>query len=232
MRTASNFTLAAFIGAVTLISTAVWAGPDRAKIQLAQDEDWVRVPSPGGSGDSETAQHSNSQDSQVSGDHPQRGGDNASITIIEYSDYQCPYCRKAESSLKQVLNKYGDRVRLVYMDFPLAFHQDAMEAAMAARCADEQGQFWAYHDALFENPSGLSTPALKTAASQLGLDRLTFDRCLDQHKYHDAVVADRDQGKAAGADGTPYFVVNGVPMSGDQPASAFESVIDQKLQSR
>ena len=232
MRNAAKSIAAVIVGIVSLMSAAAWAGPDRANILLAQDEDWVRLPSPAGSGDSESAQHSTSQDNQVSGDHPQRGGDNAPVTIVEYSDFQCPYCRKAETSLKQVMKKYGDRVRVVYMDFPLKFHQDAMEAAIAARCADEQGQFWAYHDALFESPSGISDPALKTTAAQLGLDRMSFDRCLDQRKYRDAVVADLDQGKAAGADGTPYFVVNGVPMSGDQPASAFESVIDQQLQSR
>jgi protein-disulfide isomerase len=215
--------VATIVGAVSLVSAA--------NIVLAQD-DWVRLPSSSSDSNSETAGQPSSQDSTATGDHPQRGGPNAPITIVEYSDFQCPYCRKEESTLKQVLNKYGDRVRVVYMDFPLAFHPDAMDAAMAARCADEQGQFWAYHDALFANPSGVSTPALKTAASQLGLDRMSFDRCLDSHKYRDAVVADRTQGEAAGADGTPYFVVNGVPMSGDQPVSAFESVIDQQLRNR
>ncbi len=168
----------------------------------------------------------------MTGDHPQRGSDNASITIVEYSDFQCPYCRQAEGSLRQVLRKYGDRVRLVYMDFPLPFHQHAMEAAMAARCADEQGQFWAYHDALFENGSGLSTPALKAAAAGLGLDRARFDTCLDDHKYQSAVVADRTQGETAGANGTPYFIVNGHSMNGAQPLSAFESVMDKELQRR
>jgi protein-disulfide isomerase len=232
LRNAAKLILAAIVGAVSLVSAAAWAGPNGANITLAQDEDWVRLPSPGGGGDSESAHHSNSQTNQVSGDHPQRGGDNASITITEYSDFQCPYCREVESSLKQVLKKYGERVRLVYMDFPLPFHHQAMEAAMAARCADEQGQFWAYHDALFESPSGLSAPALKTTATQLGLDRASFDTCLDEHKYQSAVAADRSQGEAAGANGTPYFFVDGVPMNGNQPVSAFESVIDQKLRSR
>ncbi len=168
----------------------------------------------------------------MSVDHPQRGGDNASITIVEYSDFQCPFCRQAEKSLKQVLKKYGDQVRLVYMDFPLPFHPRAMEAAIAARCANEQGQFWAYHDALLENPSGLSTTELKTAAAGLGLDPASFDTCLDDRKYESAVVADRSQGKSVGANGTPYFIVNGHGMSGAQPPSAFESVIDRKLKTR
>ena len=103
---------------------------------------------------------------------------------------------------------------------------------MAARCADEQGQFWSYHDALIENPSALSTPALKTTAAQLGLDPVGFDACLDDHKYEGSVVADRTQGERIGAHGTPYFIVGSRPMSGAQPASAFESAIDEQLRSR
>ena len=199
-----------------------------AGVALAQD-DWVRLPSSGDSSDSEAAHKSNSQDSQPAADHPQRGGDNAAVTIVEYSDYQCPYCRQVESSLRRVMKKYGDRVRLVYMDFPLGFHQHAMDAAIAARCADEQGQFWSYHDALIENPSGLSTTSLKVTAAQLGLDPVSFDACLDGRKYERAVVADRTQGERIGAHGTPYFIVGSRPMSGAQPDSAFESAIDDQL---
>ncbi len=231
LRNAASPILAAIVGTVILMCGAAWAGPDRAKVMLVQD-DWVRVPSSGGSSDSEPARQSGSQDSQVTADHPQRGGDNAPVTIVEYSDFQCPYCRQTESSLRQVLKKYGDQVRLVYMDFPLSFHQHAMEAAMAARCANEQGQFWAYHDALIGNPSGLSTPELKTTAAQLGLDRVSFDACLDEHKYQSAIIADRTQGESVGASGTPYFTIGGRSMSGAQPLSAFESVIDEQLRSR
>jgi protein-disulfide isomerase len=231
VRNTTNLVAVTIVGAVMFVSAAVCAGPGGANTLLAQD-DWVRLPSSGDASDSEPAQHISPQASQPGGDHPQRGGDNASITIVEYSDFQCPYCRQAESSLRQVLKKYGDRVRLVYMDFPLSFHQHAMEAAMAARCADEQGQFWPYHDALFESPSGLSAPALKGVAAQLGLDRASFDTCLDERKYESAVASDRAQGEASGASGTPYFNVNGQSMSGAQPASAFESMIDRELRSR
>jgi protein-disulfide isomerase len=195
---------------------------------LAQD-DWVRLPSSGDSSPSESTSNSTSQDSEPSSGHPQRGGDNAAVTIVEYSDFECPYCRQEESRLRQVMKKYGDQVRLVYMDFPLAFHQQAMEAAIAARCADEQGQFWAYHDALLGDSSGLSTVALKTTAAQLRLDSMSFDRCLDGRKYESVVVADRSQGEAAGVSGTPYFIVGKVAMDGAQPASAFESAIDAEL---
>ena len=231
MRNASSPIVAAIVGAITLTSAAAWAGPNRAAVTLVED-DWVQLPSSGSSTDSEPTRHSGSQDSQAAGDHPQRGGDNAHVTIVEYSDFQCPYCRQEESRLRTVLKKYGDQVRLVYMDFPLPFHQQAMEAALAARCADEQGQFWAYHDALFADSPGLSTVALKTTAAQLGLDPLTFDRCLDERKYEDAVVADRTQGERAGVRGTPYFIVGSHGMNGAQPASSFESAIDEQLRSR
>jgi protein-disulfide isomerase len=224
----------AIIGAVMLAPIATLAGPRNAGVVLAQD-DWVRVPSSSdssGPAHSSSQESASSQESEAANGHPQRGGDNASVTIVEYSDFQCPYCRQVESSLRQVLKKYGDRVRLVYMDFPLGFHQHAMEAAIAARCADEQGQFWPYHDALIENPSALSTPALKTAAAQLGLDPVTFDACLDGRKYESVVVADRTQGERIGAHGTPYFIVGGRSMSGAQPVSAFESAIDEQLRSR
>ena len=231
MRNTTRLTVATIIGAVMLTSLAALAGPESANLKLAQD-DWTRLPSSASSSDSEPSTRSTSQDAQPVADHPQRGSDNAAVTIVEYSDYQCPYCRAVEASLRQVMKKYGDQVRLVYMDFPLAFHQHAMEAAIAARCADEQGQFWTYHDALIENPSALSTPGLKSTAEQLGLDSLTFDRCLDGRKYESSVIADRTQGERIGAHGTPYFIVGNRSMSGAQPASAFQSAIDEQLRSR
>jgi protein-disulfide isomerase len=226
---ASLFVIATF--GILLISGATRAGSDNGGVMLAQD-DWVRTPSSGDSSPSQSTSNMASQDSGPSADHPQRGGDNAALTIVEYSDFQCPYCRQVESSVRSVLKKYGDQVRLVYMDFPLAFHQHAMEAAIAARCADEQGQFWSYHDALIDNPSALSTPALKTTAAQLGLDRVSFDACLDEHKYENAVIADRTQGERIGAHGTPYFIVGSRSMSGAQPVSAFDSAIDEQLHNR
>ena len=202
-----------------------------AGVVLAQD-DWVRLPSSGDSADQESAHKSGSQDSGASGAHPQRGADNAAVTIVEYSDFQCPFCRRAEASIRQVLKKYDGQVRLVYMDYPLPSHRYAMEAAIAARCADEQGQFWAYHDTLFENSTDLTTPGLKTTAEQLGLDNLTFDRCLEEHKFENVVQADQKEGEAAGLRGIPYFIVDGHPMHGASTPAAFSTVIDQELKSR
>ncbi len=227
----TSLTVAGIVGAMMLTSVASFAAQPRANMILAQD-DWVQLPSSGDRPDSESSTPATSRNNQPAADHPQRGSDNAALTIVEYSDFQCPYCRAVEASLRQVMKKYGDQVRLVYMDFPLPFHQHAMDAAIAARCADEQGQFWTYHDALIENPSTLSTPGLKNTAEQLGLDSMTFDRCLDGRKYESSVVADRTQGERIGAHGTPYFIVGNRSMSGAQPASAFESAIDQQLHSQ
>jgi len=227
----TSLTVAGIVGAMMLTSVASFAAQPRANMILAQD-DWVQLPSSGDRPDSEPSTPATSRNNQPAADHPQRGSDNAALTIVEYSDFQCPYCRAVEASLRQVMKKYGDQVRLVYMDFPLPFHQHAMDAAIAARCADEQGQFWTFHDALIENPSALSTPGLKSTAEQLGLDSMTFDRCLDGRKYESSVVADRTQGERIGAHGTPYFIVGNRSMSGAQPASAFESAIDQQLHSQ
>jgi len=227
----TSLTVAGIVGAMMLTSVASFAAQPRANMILAQD-DWVQLPSSGDRPDSESSTPAISRNNQPAADHPQRGSDNAALTIVEYSDFQCPYCRAVEASLRQVMKKYGDQVRLVYMDFPLPFHQHAMDAAIAARCADEQGQFWTFHDALIENPSALSTPGLKSTAEQLGLDSMTFDRCLDGRKYESSVVADRTQGERIGAHGTPYFIVGNRSMSGAQPASAFESAIDQQLHSQ
>src|SRR5260370_17477875 len=193
-----------------------------SRVVLAQD-DWVRLPSSSDSSPSESTSDSIPLDSALSEGHPQRGGDNAAVTIVEYSDFQCPYCRQEEGRLRQVMKKYGDQVRLVYMDFPLALHQQAMEAAIAARCADEQGQFWAFHDALFEDSPGLSTAALKTTAAQLRLDSMSFDRCLVGRKYESAVVADRTAGEAARVRVTPYSVVRTISIVVTPPTSSFHS---------
>ena len=198
----------------------------------ARADDWTRLPSSSDSSPSESTSNSSSQDSGRAGGHPQRGSDNAAVTIIEYSDFQCPFCRRAEASIRQVLKKYGDQVRLVYMDFPLSSHRYAMDAAIAARCADEQGQFWAYHDALFENPSALAMPGLKNTAEQLGLDPLTFDRCLEERKYENAILADQREGDAAGLRGIPYFIVDGQAMHGATTPAAFDTAIDRDLKSR
>src|SRR5581483_693541 len=130
------------------------------------------------------------------------GGPTAPVTIIEFSDYQCPFCRRAEDSVEQVIKTYGDKVRLVYRDFPLPMHPHARPASEAAACANEQGKFWEYHAKLFHG-DGLEPDKLKTYADQVGLDRKKFDECLEKKPYKDAIDKDFADGEKAGVNGTP-----------------------------
>ena len=165
----------------------------------------------------------------ASAGHPSIGPANAPVTVVEFSDFQCPFCKRVEPSLKQVRDKYGDKVRLVYMDFPLPMHNHALDAAKAGRCAAEQGKFWPYHDAMFADQSKLSPEDLKTLAKTLGLDTNKFNTCFDQAKYEAGVRADMNQGKALGIDGTPAFFINGRMLVGAQPVESFDQMIDEEL---
>jgi len=158
-----------------------------------------------------------------------RGPANAPIELIEFSDFQCPYCLRAHPILKQVLSTYGDRIRFVYRNYPLANHPNARPAAEAAQCAAEQGQFWPYHDRLFAEPNKLADDDLKQSAAALGLDAGRFNACFDSHKYKARVDADMQAGNEAGVDGTPAFFINGRMLSGAQPFEEFKRVIDEEL---
>lgn len=159
-----------------------------------------------------------------------RGDENAPITIVEFSDFQCPYCLKAFPTLRSVLTKYGDRIKFSYRDFPLRnIHGQAQEAAEASRCAADQGKFWQYHDYLFENPSDLSRGKLIAASEKLSLDSAAFELCLESGKHRNAVERDYQEGLQAGISGTPAFYINGIFLNGSQPASAFEQIIDSEL---
>jgi protein-disulfide isomerase len=208
-----------------------------AGIAQAQD-DWVRIPAPAGNTDSKPAPDASSQSTPEASIYRHLGSDDAPLTIVEYSDYQCPYCRQQEAALHQVLTKYDGQVRLIYRDFPM--HQHSMDAAMAARCADEQGQFWPYHDALQHNGANLSTEGLETTARDLGLDLESFDSCLEDRKYEQAVLADQQMGVKSGVSGTPCLIigdsrsvpdtrVGSLELTGAQPAAALESAIENQL---
>ena len=165
---------------------------------------------------------------EVTGD-PSQGPKGAPITIVEFSDFQCPFCKRAEPTMKQVREKYGDKIRLVYEDFPLEFHPNSRPAASAARCAAEQGKFWEFHDKLFDDQSKLTPSDLKADAKQLGLDTSKFDQCLDSDKYGKVIEADLAQGKMLGVQGTPAFYINGRPLDGAVPYTSFASIIDEEL---
>jgi protein-disulfide isomerase len=165
---------------------------------------------------------------KVAASGPAQGPEGARVTIVEFSDFQCPYCRRAESTVKQVLDRYRDQVRFVYRHFPLEMHPRARPAAEAAACADQQGRFWDYHEKLFSG--GLEDADLQRYATELGLDTTAFQQCVSQHKTKDVVISDFEAGKAAGVSGTPAFFVNGIMISGARPADAFAKVIDRELQ--
>jgi len=158
-----------------------------------------------------------------------RGNAKAPVMIVEFSDYQCPYCHQVESTVTQLLAKYGDKVSLSYRDFPLTqIHSQAQIAAVASRCALEQGKFWEYHDQLF-TASKLDKDALIEYARNLKLDDKQFGSCLASEKYKADIDKDLQEGKQAGISGTPGFFINGVMLSGAQPQDAFTRVIDDEL---
>jgi protein-disulfide isomerase len=159
-----------------------------------------------------------------------RGAPDGMVSIVEFSDYHCPFCKRVQSTLSELLAKYPDKVRFVYRDFPLErLHPQAFRAAEAARCARDQGKFWEYHDVLFEQAPKATEDDLNRYAGQVGLDMKQFTGCLFQNVHHQAVQADLDEGNRLGLDGTPAFFINGRFLSGAQPIEAFVHVIDEEL---
>lgn len=158
-----------------------------------------------------------------------RGNPDAPVTIIEFSDFQCPYCRTVAPTIKEVLGKYKDKVRFSYRDFPLqAIHPLAEQAAEASRCAGEQGKYWEYHDLLYAQAK-LDQAGLTGHARAVGLDMDRFSACLAGGKFKAAIYNDLETGIRAGVSGTPAFYIDGVFLSGAQPASAFEKIIQTEL---
>ncbi len=162
-------------------------------------------------------------------DRPSRGPDNAPIEMIEFSDFQCPFCRNAFSIVNQVLATYGDRIHFVYRHYPLANHPRARPAAEASQCAAEQGKFWQFYDKLFGDQSRLSDEDFKQHATQLGLETAQFNACVDSHKYGAEIDIDIQAANEAGVSGTPAFFINGRMLSGAQPFEAFKRIIDEEL---
>jgi protein-disulfide isomerase len=166
---------------------------------------------------------------QVEAKGPARGPDNARVTMVEFSDFQCPFCSRAHDTVEQVMQAYAGKVRLVFRHFPLDIHKNAAKAAEAALCANEQGKFWEYHDMLFKNQQTLEVTQLKDHANAVGLDQAKFASCLDSSKFSKAVQEDMAAGQQVGVSGTPAFFINGVMLSGAMPFDEFKRVIDQEL---
>jgi protein-disulfide isomerase len=160
---------------------------------------------------------------------PSQGPSDAPIVMVEFSDFQCPFCQRAEPTVEQVLKTYGNKIRLVYRHFPLPNHPNARPAAEAAACAEQQGRFWQYHKELFANSSRLSNDDLKSHAARAGLDQKRFADCFDGETMKARVDADIQEAEAAGVSGTPAFFINGRPLDGAQPFEAFKRIIDEEL---
>jgi protein-disulfide isomerase len=163
-------------------------------------------------------------------DDPSMGPDNAPVTIIEFSDYQCPYCQSWYLQIfPQLQAAYPNQIRFVYRDLTLPSHPQAIPAAEAAECAGVQGQYWKYHDALFNQQYGLDRAAYDHYATDLGLDMTAFAACLDSHKFKGEIQADGVDAARVGINSTPSFVINGRILIGALPFADFKTVIDEEL---
>jgi len=166
---------------------------------------------------------------QVAANGPAHGPASAPVTIVEFSDFQCPFCGRLIPTLEQVKAKYGDKIRIVFRQFPLPMHPNAQKAAEASLCANEQGKFWEMHDAMFKNQQELAVENLKAKAASLGLKADVFNSCLDSDKYAAQIQADQKEGSAAGVNGTPAMFINGRFVNGAVPLEQITSVIDDEL---
>jgi len=160
---------------------------------------------------------------------PSLGPEDATVTIVEWSDFQCPYCRRSGPVLKELVAKYPEQVRVVYRHLPLPMHARARHSAEASACAGEQGRFWDYHDVVFENPGALSDEDLSRYATELDLDVARFEECYETGRYAAQVRADAEAAGAVGITGTPGFVVNGRVVRGYKSVEEFEKIIQEEL---
>ena len=160
---------------------------------------------------------------------PATGLASAPIQVVEFSDFECPYCRQLEPVLKQLRAEYPDRLRLVWKDFPLAIHGEARGAAEAARCAADQGRFWEYHDLLFANQQALTPDDLKRHARTAGLDETRFLACVEHGTHRGEIAANLEEGARQGVEATPTVFINGRPIVGAQGIDAYERVILEEL---
>jgi protein-disulfide isomerase len=161
---------------------------------------------------------------------PARGPADAPVTIVEFSDFQCPFCQKVLPTLAEIHERYPEEVRLVFRHLPLEnIHSRARPAAIAAVCLEEQGRFWEFHDAIFADPRQLADSDLRQLAEEIGADPDAYDVCIASDAAAERVDADVAAARGAGISGTPAFFINGVQLSGAQPMSAFERVIEREL---
>lgn len=164
------------------------------------------------------------------GSSPTMGPENAPVTIIEFSDFECPFCKRGADTVKEVVKEYPDKVRVAFKNLPLDFHKNAEPAAKAALAAGKQGKFWEMHDALFENQRTLTEDFFLKTAEKLGLDMDKFKADMKSPEIQKQIEEDKQLAQKAGIRGTPGFVINGVKLSGAQPLPRFKEVIDKWLE--
>lgn len=165
----------------------------------------------------------------VAAEGPARGPATAPVQVVLFSDFQCPYCKEAKNLVEKIVAVYGEKVRVVFRDYPLQSHEKAFKAAEAGHCADQQGKFWEMHDLMFTNQDKLAPEGLKSLARQIGLDGAKFDACLDGGSMAETVKNHFQAGEDAGVDATPAFFINGRPVAGAVPFEELRKVIDKEL---
>jgi len=162
--------------------------------------------------------------------NPTRGPEDAPVTLVEYTDFQCPFCGKSQATLEELRERYGDRIRFVFKNLPLAMHKNSRPAAEAAMCAKDQGKFWEMHDWLFSHHSELSEENILKQAGEMGLDVNALKKCIAEGIHSDEINQDVEEAGSFGITGTPGFVINGRLITGAQPVENFESIINEELE--
>jgi protein-disulfide isomerase len=232
----SSLIAAALILGASLVAGAymVSASMDGAALQLASLNTSIQTIAansrPGAAAPSGAAQPAVPQILKVEvGSAPIQGAAEAKVTIIEWADFQCPYCGRVGPTLDQIMTEYGDDVRIVFKHLPLSFHDKANGAHQAAEAAHQQGQFWGMHDLIFANQRALSEANYLRYATEMGLDLKQFKADMASSKVQSQIDADLKVAQSLGVTGTPTFIINGKKLSGAQPFPAFKSMIDAEL---
>lgn len=217
-------TLPSFIFDTTITKTANY---DKVKDGLIEKDGGVYLLNPAHTGAGRLIHIPN-----ILPDDAAQGSSNAPILMIEFSDFQCPFCKRfVDETYPQIKKNYIDtgKVRFIFRHVPLDFHEFAAQAALAAECADDQEKFWEYHDVLFKNQNALDVDHLKKYAAELNLDAKKFDDCVNSAKHAKRVATDMTYAASVGISGTPTFIINGFVVSGAQPYDVFKAVLDAEL---
>lgn len=233
--TASGLPLAIFLG-LALIAAAIYFGPGAGRLPAANTTSSAPSGATAGANDSSAPPASSEPVNVTAGDLPVLGDPKAKVLVVEWGDYQCPFCERFfQQTQPALIDQYvkTGKIRFAFRDFQF-LGQESTDAGIAARCANEQGKFWQYHDKLYteqkgENQGTFVKANLKKFAVDIGLNTSQFNNCLDSDKYKDAVEKDTAAGKDAGVSGTPTTFVNGRVVSGAQPFESFTKVIEEEL---